>query len=126
MLNLFQHPSGHPRRREVSMKEPCVYILASQPYGTFHIGVTSNLVGRLMQHRAGTVPGFTSKYGVYHLVRFELCDTMEQAILREKQLKRWHRQWKINLIQSENPQWVDLAANLGLPPLALNAVRDGC
>lgn len=108
------------------MKEPSVYILASQPRGTLYVGVTSNLMGRLLQHRTGKVPGFTSRYGVYHLVRFELCDTMEQAILREKQLKRWHRQWKINLIQSENPQWIDLAVNLGSPPLALNGVRDGC
>ncbi|CCW17710.1 Excinuclease ABC, C subunit-like [Sphingobium indicum BiD32] len=98
MLNLFQHPLGRKCRRAVSMKQPCVHILASQPYGTLYIGVTSNLVGRLMQHRTGTIPGFTKTYGVHRLFRFEACDTMEQAILREKQLKRWHRQWKINLI----------------------------
>lgn len=108
------------------MKEPCVYILASQPYGTLYIGVTSHLIGRLMQHRSGAVPGFTAQYGVHRLVRFEACDTMEQAITREKQLKRWHRQWKINLIQSENPNWVDLAVGLGLPPLILSVGHDGC
>ncbi|RVT41929.1 GIY-YIG nuclease family protein [Sphingobium algorifonticola] len=108
------------------MKEPCVNILASQPYGTLYIGVTSNLIGRLMQHRSGAVLGFTAQYGVYRLVRFEPCDTMEQAIMREKQLKRWHRQWKINLIESENPHWIDLAVGLGLPPLVPSAGRDGC
>jgi putative endonuclease len=100
------------------MKQPCVYILASQPYGTLYIGVTSDLPGRLYQHRSGQVKGFTSRYAVYRLVRFEQFETMYEAIAREKQLKRWHRQWKINLIESENPQWVDLAPALGLPPLS--------
>ncbi|MEO5773101.1 MAG: GIY-YIG nuclease family protein [Sphingomicrobium sp.] len=100
------------------MKQPCVYILASGSYGTIYIGVTSDLIARLWQHRSCKVKGFTSKYGVYSLVRFEQAETMEAAILREKQLKRWHRQWKLNLIESENPQWADLAPALGLPPLA--------
>ncbi|MEC3950910.1 GIY-YIG nuclease family protein [Sphingobium sp. HWE2-09] len=108
------------------MKEPCVYILASQPYGTLYIGVTSNLVGRLMQHRSDAIPGFTRQYGVHRLVRYEPCDMMEQAIAREKQLKRWRRQWKINLIESDNPHWADLAANLGLPPLTLTQPPNGC
>ena len=99
------------------MKQPCVYILASKPYGTIYIGVTSDLITRLWQHRGGDVKGFTSKYGVHRLVRFEHFETMNDAIAREKQLKRWHRQWKINLIESENPRWDDLAASLGLPPL---------
>ena len=99
------------------MKRPCVYILASKAYGTLYIGVTSAPIARLYQHRTGQVKGFTARYGVYLLVRFELFETMYEAIAREKQLKRWHRQWKINLIESENPQWVDLAPNLGLPPL---------
>ena len=99
------------------MKEPCVYILASQEYGTLYIGVTSDLIARLYQHRSGEVKGFTSKYRVFRLVRFEQFDTMHEAISREKQLKRWHRQWKINLIEGENPQWGDLAPSLGLPPL---------
>jgi len=116
MLNLFQHPSG--RRYDAIMdRQPCVYILASKPYGTLYIGVTSALLTRLHQHRTGTVPSFTSRYAIHTLVRYELFGDMERAISREKQLKRWHRQWKINLIESENPQWIDLAPALGLPPL---------
>ena len=99
------------------MKQQCVYILASQPYGTIYIGVTSDLLARVYQHRSGDVKGFTSRYAVHRLVRFEQFETMADAIAREKQLKRWHRQWKINLIESENPQWADLAPALGLPPL---------
>ncbi len=100
------------------VKQPCVYILASKPYGTLYVGVTSQPVDRLYQHRTGQVPGFTSEHQVYLLVRFELFEDMASAIAREKQLKRWHRQWNINLIESENPQWVDLAPGLGLPPMA--------
>ena len=99
------------------MRQPCVYILASKPYGTLYIDVTSDLIARLRQHRSGAVKGFTKRYRVHHLVRFEQFDTMHEAISREKQLKRWHRQWKINLIESENPHWVDWAPSLGLPPL---------
>ena len=99
------------------MKEPCVYILASREYGTLCIGVTSDLIARLWQHRNGEVEGFTSKYRVHWLVRFEQFGSIYEAIAREKQLKRWHRQWKINLIESENPHWADLAPALGLPPL---------
>jgi len=94
-----------------------VYILASRPYGTLYIGVTSDLLARLYQHRSGEAQGFTSRYSVHRLVRFEQFATMHEAIAREKQLKRWHRQWKINLIESENPQWVDLAPSLGLPAI---------
>jgi len=99
------------------VKQPCVYILASGHYGTLYVGVTSDLVARLFQHRTGATDGFTSRYAVHLLVRFEQFDDMHSAISREKQLKRWHRQWKINLIESENPQWVDLAPSVGLPPL---------
>ena len=100
------------------MKEPCVYILASQSRGTLYIGVTSNLMQRLHQHRSGELPGFTSRYAVHRLVRIEQYDDMPTAIGREKQLKRWHRQWKINLVESENPLWRDLAVELGFPPIA--------
>jgi putative endonuclease len=100
------------------VKEPCVYILASKQYGTLYVGVTSDLIARLWQHRSGEVKGFTSKYHVHRLIRFEPFVTMLDAISREKQLKRWHRQWKINLIETENPQWADLAAALGLPPMS--------
>jgi putative endonuclease len=99
------------------VKQPCVYILASREHGTLYIGVTSDLLARLYQHRTKATQGFTSHYSVYRLVWFEFYETMPEAISREKQLKRWHRQWKINLIESENPQWADLAPGLGLPPL---------
>jgi putative endonuclease len=100
------------------MREPCVYILASQHYGTLYIGVTSDLIARLWHHRSGEVKGFTSRHRVHRLVRFEQFATMHDAITREKQLKRWHRQWKINLIEGENPHWIDLAPSLGPPPLS--------
>jgi len=100
------------------VKEPCVFILASREYGTLYIGVTSDLIARRWQHRNGEAKGFTSRYEVYRLVRFEQFGTMHEAISREKQLKRWHRQWKINLIESENPHWADLAPSLGLAPLS--------
>jgi putative endonuclease len=107
-------------------KQPCVYILASQRFGTIYIGVTSNLIGRLLQHRGGEIAGFTSRYAVHRLVRYELFATMPEAIAREKQLKRWHRQWKINLIESENPEWIDLAPGLGMEPLPARPRPDGC
>ncbi|MFW5634824.1 MAG: GIY-YIG nuclease family protein [Erythrobacter sp.] len=99
-------------------RHPCVYILASQRHGTLYIGVTSDLIQRLWQHRNGMIEGFTRRYGVHRLVRYELFGEMERAIAREKQLKRWHRQWKINLVESENPDWHDLAPGLGLPSIA--------
>jgi putative endonuclease len=100
------------------VKQPCVYILASRRYGTLYIGVTSDLIARLYQHRTGTTQGFASRCAVYRLVRFEQFGDMVAAITREKQLKRWHRQWKINLIESDNPDWHDLAPALGLPPIS--------
>ncbi len=121
MLNLFQHPF-RGSLFNVSDKQPCIYILASKPYETLYIGVTSNLVSRMVQHRTHLVPGFTSWYFVHMLVRYEMFGDMESAILREKQLKRWHRQWKINLIESGNPHWAELAPSLELDPLR----QDGC
>ncbi|SON55081.1 GIY-YIG nuclease superfamily protein [Hartmannibacter diazotrophicus] len=90
------------------MKEPCVYILASRRNGTLYIGVTSNLSARVHDHRTGIIPGFTSRYHVHRLVWFEAHETMEAAILREKQLKRWRRDWKLRVIENTNPEWVDL------------------
>lgn len=107
-------------------KQPCVYILASQRMGTIYIGVTSHLIARMHQHRSGETPGFTARYSVYALVRYEFYATMPEAIAREKQLKRWHRQWKINLIVSENSDWSDLAVTLGLEPLNSRLRRNGC
>ena len=97
-------------------RQPCVYILASGKHGTLYIGVTSNLMARLHQHREGLIEGFTSRYGVDRLVRFEMFDDMANAITREKQLKKWNRDWKLNLIESDNPEWVDLAVSLGFAP----------
>ena len=106
--------------------QPCLYLLASKRFGTIYIGVTAYLIERLHQHRTGLVKGFTSRYGVCRLVRYELFATMPEAIAREKQLKRWHRQWKINLIERENPDWADLAVALGFEPLPHRPARDGC
>lgn len=106
-------------------RQPCVYILASYPRGTLYIGVTSNLIGRLWQHRNHALPGFSSQHDIRMLVRFELFADMERAISREKQLKRWRHDWKLNLIEGENPHWVDLAVGLGLPPLAPGAGAPG-
>jgi putative endonuclease len=106
-------------------RQPCVYILASKPYGTLYIGVTSNLVGRLSQHRFGLTPGFTSRHAVHRLVHYELFGEMEPAIRREKQIKNWRRQWKVNLINENNPHWADLAVGLGLPPLAPGVRQNG-
>jgi putative endonuclease len=99
-------------------RQPCVYILASRRHGTIYIGVTSDLFGRLYQHRTKAVRGFTGRYAVYRLVHFELADTMDAAIAREKQLKAWKRDWKIALIEERNPTWYDLAVGLGFEPLA--------
>ncbi|MGP0090860.1 MAG: GIY-YIG nuclease family protein [Xanthobacteraceae bacterium] len=85
-----------------------VYILASRPYGTLYIGVTNDLLRRVEQHREGAVPGFTKKYGVGQLMYFEAFEGIEEAIQREKSLKEWRRQWKINPIERENPHWQDL------------------
>lgn len=109
----------------VMSKQPCVYILASQRLGTLYIGVTSDLVRRVHEHRNSDGSQFTSAYAVHLLVRYELFEDMRTAIAREKQLKRWHRAWKINLIESENPDWYDLAPGIGLPPTAPRPRRNG-
>ncbi len=95
-------------------RQPCVYILASGPRGTIYVGVTSDLGKRLWEHRNDVADSFVSRYEVHRLVYFEVAETMEAAIAREKQLKRWHRDWKLNLIERENPEWNDLAPALGL------------
>jgi putative endonuclease len=85
-----------------------VYILASACYGNLYVGVTSDLVKRVWQHREGVVEGFTKKYAIRQLVWFEVHSSIVAAIAREKQIKKWHRDWKVNLIQSVNPGWRDL------------------
>ena len=85
-----------------------VYILASRPGGTLYIGVTNDLVRRIFEHREGLAPGFTKRYGVKMLVYYEQHATAEAAIQREKNIKHWSREWKIDLILSMNPEWRDL------------------
>jgi putative endonuclease len=89
-----------------------VYILASKPNGTLYIGVTSDLIRRIYEHKNKIVDGFTSKYNVDRLVYFEAGTDAEGAISREKELKRWRRSWKIQLIGSKNPSWKDLYPQL--------------
>ncbi|MGH6855425.1 MAG: GIY-YIG nuclease family protein, partial [Aestuariivirga sp.] len=89
-----------------------VYILASKPYGTLYIGVTGDLISRVVEHRSGEKPGFTRRYKVFTLVHFEPFGEIDCAIQREKTMKKWPRQWKINLIERENPHWQDLFPQL--------------
>ncbi len=89
-------------------KQPTTYILASDRMGTLYLGVTSDLIARTWQHREHVVDGFTKRYGVSNLVWYELHGTMEAAITREKQIKKWNRAWKIRLIEETNPHWNDL------------------
>ena len=93
-------------------RNPAVYILASKQNGTLYIGVTSDLIKRIWEHKNNLVKGFTEKYSVHNLVYFEQYGDMETAILREKQLKKWNRAWKIELIEKENPHWNDLWSSL--------------
>ncbi|APG62464.1 endonuclease [Sphingorhabdus lutea] len=100
-----------------SIKQPAVYIIASKRNGTLYAGVTSNLMQRIHQHRGGDFSGFSQQYDVKKLVWYELHDEMEQAILREKRIKKWNRAWKLELIEKENPNWQDLAEQLGFEKL---------
>ena len=94
------------------MRQPVVYILASKPYGTLYVGVTSSIAARIEAHRNGSVEGFTKDYGVTTLVYFELHADMYEAIQREKRLKKWNRAWKVRLIEEMNPEWKDLSSRL--------------
>ena len=85
-----------------------VYLLASKQHGTLYIGMTTDLLRRVWEHKNKVVPGFTRKYGVDRLVWFESHHTHEAALGREKQIKEWKRDWKINLIESQNRHWIDL------------------
>ncbi len=89
-------------------KEAYVYILASKKYGTLYIGVTSNLIKRVYEHKTNVIEGFTKEYNVKNLVYFETTPSMISAIQREKQLKKWNRAWKIRIIEEFNPTWKDL------------------
>ena len=89
-------------------RQPAVYILANKRNGTLYVGVTSNLIKRIWQHKNGVVKGFTERYSVHQLVWYELHETMESAIRKEKMLKNWKRVWKLELIERSNPNWQDL------------------
>jgi putative endonuclease len=95
-----------------------VYILASKNQGVLYIGVTNNLTRRVQEHKAGVIEGFTKKYFVYKLVYFETYTSVLEAIKREKQLKKWNREWKVSLIEKENPNWFDLTSEDKRSPLS--------
>ena len=105
----YHRRSGGGRNPE---RQPCVYLLASRRNGTLYVGLTSNLTQRLWQHKSDLTEGFTRRYGVHTLVRYEGHDTVESAIAREKAIKEWKRAWKLALIEKSNPQWRDLYEEL--------------
>ena len=94
------------------MKQPCVYILCNHARGTLYVGVTSDLIGRIYQHKQDLVDGFSKLHQLHLLVYFEVAETMLVAIAREKQLKKFNRSWKIELIESVNSEWRDLYLDL--------------
>jgi putative endonuclease len=117
-------PPHHPGFREAEDRDPetpapavtySVYILASSRHGTLYVGVTNSLQRRVEEHRAKEIPGFTQRYGVTRLVYFQGFGDVSDAILYEKRLKRWRRDWKIRLIEEDNPHWEDLYLNLIAP-----------
>jgi len=89
-------------------RQSCVYMMASQRNGTLYIGVTSNLIKRIWEHKTNVVEGFTKKYDIHTLVWYEIHETIGSAIQKEKTLKKWRRKWKMDLIESFNPEWKDL------------------
>ena len=94
------------------MKQFCVYMMASKKDGVIYIGVTSDLVKRSWQHKEGYVDGFTKKYWAKRLVYYEMHQSAESAITKEKQLKKWNRAWKVELIEKHNPEWKDLSSEI--------------
>ena len=99
-----------PRRRESkkAMQQYYVYIMASKKHGTLYIGVTNDIIKRVYQHKNDLLEGFSKKYATHNLVYYEIHGDIINAIQREKRLKKWERQWKINLIEKDNPEWKDL------------------
>jgi putative endonuclease len=93
------------------MKDYYIYILTNKKHGTLYIGVTNNLIRRVYEHKNGIIEGFTKRYNLNKLVYFEQTNDINSAILREKRLKKWNRAWKIQLIESINPKWIDLSEN---------------
>jgi putative endonuclease len=94
------------------MKSYYVYILAGERNGTLYIGVTNNLNRRMQEHKKGLVPGFTKRYSVHLLVYFEETNNIRTALIREKQLKKWNRSWKMRLIEKDNPEWKDFFSKM--------------
>lgn len=94
------------------MKTYYVYILASKKNGTLYVGVTSDIKKRIYQHKQGLVEGFTKNYSISNLVYFESTTDVKSALQREKQIKKWNRSWKLELIEKENPTWQDLSKSL--------------
>ncbi len=104
-----------PRRREsriMNDKQYYVYIICNKRNGTLYTGITSDLIKRVWQHKKGLVEGFSKRYGLKTLIYFEAYQDVEEAILREKRIKKWNRKWKINLIEKANPNWNDLYQSL--------------
>jgi putative endonuclease len=102
-----------------------VYLLASKRHGTLYLGVTNDIVRRASEHRQSLIPGFSAKYGVKRLVWFEYHDDIRDAIAREKDIKKWRREWKTNLIERNNPDWLDLFLELTAQPHVANAMLMG-
>jgi putative endonuclease len=96
----------------VFYKQPAIYILTNKKDGTLYVGSTSNLHRRIEAHKSGAVAGFSKKYNLDKLVYYETCPLMHSVAMREKQIKRWRRSWKINLIEENNPNWEDLSYQL--------------
>lgn len=95
------------------MKQGFVYILANKKNGTIYVGITSDLIKRIYEHKNKLINGFSRKYNLTNLVYYEVHDNIEEATNRERQIKNWHRQWKINLIEKNNPNWNDLSESIG-------------
>ena len=93
-------------------KQACIYIMANKKNGTIYIGVTSDLPNRVWQHKNNIIDGFTKKYSIHKLVYFEPYESMKSAIEREKQMKKWKRKWKLEMIEKQNPLWEDLYENI--------------
>ena len=96
----------------IDRKIPCVYILTNKPHGTLYIGVTSDLPARIWTHKQKLIEGFAKRHDLDRLVWYETHDTMEEAILKEKRMKKWNRRWKVDLVRQMNPRWRDLCDDL--------------
>jgi len=109
VLCVIRHSGGSRNPESETMdRQPAVYILTSKRNGTLYVGVTSNLAKRVWEHKNNLVEGFTRRYGLHRLVWYEVHETMESAIVREKGIKGWRRIWKLELIEATNPDWEDL------------------